>query len=165
MDSERLTHACLRAFALAAPYTHACLRAFALAAPSTQNALLQDDHPATLSFCSDLCSDVGEAIVPTVTIPPLAVTHFFLHGSCFFHTHNTPICLSPLCLYTTPPLKHQLQENNDFVILFTVLSSATGSRRSPGEGNGNPLQYSSLENPHGLVGYSPRGHPELDTTE
>ena len=32
-----------------------------------------------------------------------------------------------------------------------------GSGRSPGEGNGNPLQYSCLENPHGqrrLVGYS-----------
>ena len=35
-----------------------------------------------------------------------------------------------------------------------------GSGRSPGEGNGNPLQYSCLEeNPQGLrslVGYSPR---------
>ena len=33
-----------------------------------------------------------------------------------------------------------------------------GSGRSPGGGNGNPLQYSRLENPHGersLVGYSP----------
>ena len=31
-------------------------------------------------------------------------------------------------------------------------------RRFPGEGNGNPLQYSCLENPHGqrsLAGYSP----------
>ena len=27
------------------------------------------------------------------------------------------------------------------------LSSILGSRRSPGEGNGNPLQYSCLENP------------------
>ena len=27
------------------------------------------------------------------------------------------------------------------------LGSIPGSRRSPGEGNGNPLQYSSLENP------------------
>ena len=26
-------------------------------------------------------------------------------------------------------------------------SSVPGSRRSPGEGNGNPLQYSCLENP------------------
>ena len=40
--------------------------------------------------------------------------------------------------------------------------------RSPGEGNGNPLQYSCLENPHGqrsLEGYSPRGHKESDMTE
>ena len=41
------------------------------------------------------------------------------------------------------------------------------SGRSPGEGNGNPLQYSCLEN-HGwrsLVGYSPWGRKELDMTE
>ena len=38
------------------------------------------------------------------------------------------------------------------------LASIPGSGRSPGEGNGNPLQYSCLENPHGqtsLVGYNP----------
>ena len=43
-----------------------------------------------------------------------------------------------------------------------------GSGRFPGEGNGNPLQYCCLENPHGqtsLEGYSPWGHKELDTTE
>ena len=42
------------------------------------------------------------------------------------------------------------------------------SGRSPGGGNGNPLQYSCLENPHGqrsLTGYSPWGHKESDTTE
>ena len=36
-----------------------------------------------------------------------------------------------------------------------------GQEDSPGEGNGNPLQYSCLEKPHGqksLVGYSPWGH-------
>ena len=46
-------------------------------------------------------------------------------------------------------------------------SSVPGSGRSPGGGHGNPLQYSCLENPHGqrsLVGYSPWGHTELDTT-
>ena len=40
--------------------------------------------------------------------------------------------------------------------------------RSPGGGHGNPLQYSCQENPHGqrsLVGYSPWGCKELDTTE
>ena len=38
--------------------------------------------------------------------------------------------------------------------------SIPGSGISPGEGNGYPLQYSCLENPHGkrsLVGYSPWG--------
>ena len=36
--------------------------------------------------------------------------------------------------------------------------STPGSGRDPGEGNGNPLQYSCLENPQhrgALVGYSP----------
>ena len=40
--------------------------------------------------------------------------------------------------------------------------------RSPGEWHDNPLQYSSLENPHGqrsLEGYGPWGHKESDTTE
>ena len=39
---------------------------------------------------------------------------------------------------------------------------------SYGEGNGTPLQYSCLENPHeqrSLVGYSPWHHKESDTTE
>ena len=41
--------------------------------------------------------------------------------------------------------------------------------RSPGEENGNPLQYSCLENPidRGIwqATYSSWGHKELDTTE
>ena len=44
--------------------------------------------------------------------------------------------------------------------------SIPGSGRSPGEGNGNPLQYSCLENAmESLAGYSPWGHKELDMTE
>ena len=46
--------------------------------------------------------------------------------------------------------------------------SIPGLGRSPGEGNGNPLQYSCLENPMdrgALVGYSPWGHKKLDMTE
>ena len=46
--------------------------------------------------------------------------------------------------------------------------SIPGLGRTPGGGHGNTLQYSSLENPHGqrsLVGYSPRGRKESDTTE
>ena len=48
------------------------------------------------------------------------------------------------------------------------LGSIPGSGRSPGEGNGNPLQYSCLATPHrerSLVGCSPGGRKESDTTE
>ena len=47
------------------------------------------------------------------------------------------------------------------------LGSIPGLGRSPGEGNGNPLQYSWLENPRdggAWWGYSPQGHKESDTT-
>ena len=43
-----------------------------------------------------------------------------------------------------------------------------GWGRSPEGGNGNPLQDSCLENPHGqrsLAGYSPQGRKELGTIE
>ena len=46
--------------------------------------------------------------------------------------------------------------------------SIPGSGRSSGGGNGNPLQYSYLENPHGqrsLAGCSPGGHKKLDMTK
>jgi len=43
------------------------------------------------------------------------------------------------------------------------LGSVPGLGRSPGEANGNPLQYSGLENSMDL--YSPWGHKESDTTE
>ena len=42
------------------------------------------------------------------------------------------------------------------------------SGRSPGQGNGNPLQYFLLEKSHGkriLAGYGPKGHKESDETE
>ena len=49
------------------------------------------------------------------------------------------------------------------------LGSIPGSGRFPGEGNGNPLQYSCLENPMDRkpgAGYSPPwGHKESDTTQ
>ena len=47
--------------------------------------------------------------------------------------------------------------------------SIPGSGRSPGEGNGKPLQYSCLENSMdggaSWATYSPWGHKESDTTE
>ena len=47
------------------------------------------------------------------------------------------------------------------------VGSIPGPERSLGEGNGNPLQYSCLENSNGqriLAGYSPWGCKESDTT-
>ena len=46
-------------------------------------------------------------------------------------------------------------------------ASIPGLGRSSGEGSGNPLQYSCLENfrQRSLVGYSLWDHKELDTTE
>ena len=48
------------------------------------------------------------------------------------------------------------------------LSSILALGRSPEGGHGNPLQYFCPGNPlkqRSLVGYSPRAHKELDTTE
>ena len=48
------------------------------------------------------------------------------------------------------------------------LGLTPGLGRSPGEGNGNPLQYCCLGNPNGqrsLVGYSPWGCKGSDMTE
>ena len=48
------------------------------------------------------------------------------------------------------------------------LGSIPGSGRSPGEGNGNPLQYSCLENPMDGGAWwatSPLGRKESDATE
>ena len=48
------------------------------------------------------------------------------------------------------------------------MTSIPGSGRSPGEGNGNALQFSYLGNPMNRgpwAGYSPWGVKELDATE
>ena len=59
-------------------------------------------------------------------------------------------------------------DGKEFACNMGDLGLIPGLGRSPVGGNGSPLQYSCLENPHGqrsLEGYSPRGHKELDTTE
>ena len=47
------------------------------------------------------------------------------------------------------------------------VSSVPESRRSPGGGTGNPLQYSCLENPRqrSLAVYGSQSHKESDMTE
>ena len=56
-------------------------------------------------------------------------------------------------------LEYELLVQVNILIMF---------RKYIGEGNGTPLQYSCLENPmdgRSLVGCSPWGRTELDTTE
>ena len=60
--------------------------------------------------------------------------------------------------------------NKDFIQAVFVgdLGSIPELGRSPGEGHGDPLQYSCLENPPGqrsLVGCNPWGRKGSDTTE
>ena len=45
------------------------------------------------------------------------------------------------------------------------LGSISGSERSPGEGNGNPLLPGKSHGQRSLVGYSPQGFKESDMTE
>ena len=45
------------------------------------------------------------------------------------------------------------------------LGSIPGLGRFPGEGNGNPLQYSCLENPMDGGAWCPQGCKESNTTE
>ena len=45
------------------------------------------------------------------------------------------------------------------------MGSIPGMRRSPVEGNGNPLLPGKSHGQRSLVGYSPRGHKESDRTE
>ena len=55
-----------------------------------------------------------------------------------------------------PPAMHEMQE----------MQVRSLGQENPGEGNGNPLQYSCLENSMGRgAGYSPWGCKESDTTE
>ena len=44
------------------------------------------------------------------------------------------------------------------------VGSVSGFGRSPGGGHGNPLQYSSLENPHGQRSLASYGVAESDMT-
>ena len=89
-------------------------------------------------------------------------------GWCLHGPHLPPICSKnhillqfsqrPLVVKNLPVSTRGVRD----------VGSIPWSGRSPGEGNGSPLQYSCLENPHGqrsLSGCNPWDHTELDMTE
>ena len=58
-------------------------------------------------------------------------------------------------------------DSKEFACNAGDLGLIPGSRRSPGEGNGNPLQYSCLENPRDRQAWWATAHvvTESDMTE
>ena len=79
---------------------------------------------------------------------------FILLGDAHMHVHFT-------CSFVMTHDEESACDAGDLGLI-------SGLGRSPGEGNGNPLQYSWRENPHGqrsLEGYSPWGRKESDMTE
>ena len=76
-------------------------------------------------------------------------------GGSQHSSHTAPV------FYKLTSLVVEMVEASAYNVGDPGLNPAPG--RSPGEGNGNSLQYSCLE--RRLVGYSPWGHKESDTTE
>ena len=90
-----------------------------------------------------------------------------LHFSQFCFLYFGPLLLGEYMLIIVTSLVAQMVKVSAYNV--GEPGSIPGLGRSPGEENGNPLLYSCLENPmdgqRSLVGYSPRGHKESDTTE
>ena len=78
-------------------------------------------------------------------------------------------CFDPLCGFFKKLLSGHCNilgfpggsDGKEFACSAGDLGLIPGSGRSPGEGNGNPLQYSCLENHHGQR----RGCKDSDMTE
>ena len=120
-------------------------------------------------------------------VSPASAGRFFTTeplGSSYCHTLKFFLG-SQQFAHLSPPLNYELFEGRvSILLLFDSVPSIRGfpggalvknlpadagdtglilvSGRSPGEGNGNPLQYSCLEN---SVGYNPWGHKESDTSK
>ena len=109
----------------------------------------------------------------------VSIQNFFL-GFLKLHRQLRQILFPCLALYSS------LYKLKALLIMELIIPHSSGSEdkasacnvgdlglipglgRSPGEGNGNPLQYSCLENPmdkRSLAGYSPWGHKESDRSE
>ena len=77
-------------------------------------------------------------------------------------SENEKLCSVPLCGFTGG------SDAKEFACNAGDVGSIPGSGRSPGEGNGNPLKYSCLENPMDREAWhatSPWGGKESDRTE
>ena len=86
----------------------------------------------------------------------------------FFTTATREAWILDLCQGKLPLSFQGDSDGKESACNVGDLGSIPGLGRSPGGGNGNPLQYSCLENSHGqrsLAGYSPWGCKELGKTD
>ena len=81
------------------------------------------------------------------------------------HIHNTHMCRS-MCISMTSLVVQLVKNPTANAGGARDTSLIPGSGRSPGEGNGNPLQYSCLENPTNRVAWRATIHglAESDTS-
>ena len=83
------------------------------------------------------CSTPGSPVLHC--LPEFTQTHVHRVGDVVQPSHP----LSP----RFPPALPDISDGKESACNAGDLGSIPGSERSPGEGNGNPLQYSCLENP------------------
>ena len=83
-----------------------------------------------------------------------------MHDRSFKHLFNNQtfshFCMASPMIQQVKNLSANARDTGDMGLIL-------GSGRSPGGGNGHPLQYSCLEKSHGqrgMVGYCPRGCKE-----
>ena len=97
----------------------------------------------------------------------------YLIFAMFDELHRAGVCvcmyyISNLFIFHTSYNHPGGSDGKESILNVGDLCLIPGLGRSPGEGQGNPLQYSCSENPHwqrSLAGYSPWGRKELDKTE
>ena len=103
--------------------------------------------------CSDSCKLIGQ-ITYTLSLSFLSYKCFYLAMNKIMYIY---VCVYIYASQVVLVVKNLPANAGDIRDLGLI----PGLGRSPGAGNGNPLQYSCLENPYeqrSLVGYSPWGH-------
>ena len=121
--------------------------------------ILTENHISSRSLSRAKMSTKHEAQVKT----------FQNKGSKMFSL--APLCFWKFTVGWTPPGLPRWLSGKEYACQcrrFRRLGFDPWVGKVPWRRKSNPLQYSCLENPHGersLVGYSPRGRKEWDTTE
>ena len=110
------------------------------------------DHWKTLEYVKQCCSKLALAVYSTVYFWTSSI---LISKTCFIWQKNiltekkTYLCLLSWFSSTWPIIGDFPGGLDCKASVYNVgdLGSIPGSGRSPGEGNGNPLQYYCLENP------------------